>query len=509
MATLDSGAWRRLPPAAILHFAIKAVVDVVRHGWQGLAAGGVGIGVAGGEVQGLLAWLAVALLFALILLFGFLQYRYFRFRAGEDRIEVRQGVFQRQSLSLNYGRVQSVSLVQPIYYRPFHLVSLKLESAGSSGQEVDLAGISPDFAERVRGHVLHRRAVVADEPADAVDDATVAPGVEDERLVLHRSLGAIARHGLCSNNVWIFAAFAFSVFGAMEERLDTFLTPWLEAGFQRLIELGPAAVVPGALALGIALLLVTAALSVLASIVLHYDFRLFRVDNGLRARSGLLQTREASLTPSKAQCLVREQTPIGLLLGLSEARVAQAGAQPAGNPEQAATPSFVVPALDGAEFQQLVGLLYSDYAPQTEPLRAIDRAYIKKTWQYRWVAPALVVTAAGWIVVGPWVALALVFALAGLPLTALAHRRYGYAMGGGFGHVSSGLVGRSLSVFPNFKVQTVTLRQSPSQRRHGLATLRIELAGRRLKLPYMPLRDAEAWRDHLLHAAETDPGAWI
>ena len=506
---LEPGAWHRLPPAAIVHFAIKFVTDIVRHGWQGLAAGGVGIGVIGGEMQGTLTWVAVSLLVASILLIGFLQYRYFRFRAGEQRVEVRQGVFQRQSLSLNYARVQSVAIVQPLYYRLFGLVSLKLESAGSGGQEVDLAGISRDFAERVRGHVLHRRAVAADEPADAVDDATVAPGIEDERLVLHRSLGAIARHGLCSNNVWIFAAFAFSAFGAMEERLDTFVTPWLEGGFQRLIELGPVGMILAALTIGIAVLLVTAALSVLASIVLHYDFRLYRADNGLRGRSGLLQTREASLTPSKAQCLVREETPIGLLLGLSEARVAQAGAQPAGNPEQAATPSFVVPALTGVEFQQLVGLLYSDYVPQTDPLRSIDRAYIRKTWQYRWVAPAFVVAAVGWIVAGPWAALVLVFALAGLPLTALAHRRYGYAMGGGFGHVSSGLVGRSLSVFPTFKVQTVTLRQSPFQRRHDLATLRIELAGRRLKIPYMPLHDAEAWRDHLLYTAETDARAWI
>lgn len=510
MTGADPGAWQRLPPAAIIHFVVKGVTEIVRHGWQGLAAGGIGIGAAGGDMRGILIWLAVAAFVAVVLAAGCLQYWHFRYRAGRERFEARQGVLQRQAVSLNYGRVQSVSILQPLYFKPFGLVSLKLESAGSSAQELDVAGISQAFAERVRSHVLRRRASAAAGPGKTVaDDAGPATPGADERLVLRRSLGEIARHGLCSNNLWIFAAFAGSLAGAANERLDTLVTPRMESGFERLVDVGPAGVVLGALVLALAFIAVVAGLSVLASIALHHDFRLYRGGNGLRRRSGLLHTREASLTESKAQCLVRTETPVGLLLRRCEGRVVQAGKEAAFDREQPGAPSFVVPALTRAEFEDLARLLYSDYGERAEPLQRIDRAYIYKTLQYRWLPPTLLAAAAGWTVAGPWAASALALLPVGWLRTALAYRRYGYAMDSGLGRVSSGLVGRHLTVFPLFKVQSVTLRQSPFQRRKGLATLQIELAGRRLKLPYMPLADARAWRDRLLYAAETDRRAWI
>lgn len=510
MAVTDLASWRRVPPVAILHFASKGVTDIVRHGWQVLAAGGIGIGVTGGAMQTILIWIAIGLFAALIMVIGFLRYWHFRFRAGEERFEAQQGVFHRQSLSLHYARVQSVAIVQPVYYRPFGRVVLKLESAGSSAQELAIAGISKTFAEQVRDHVLRCRAVAQPAPDDHIDGVSAPASAEtDERLVLHRPLGEIARHGLCSNNVWIFAAFLGSLWGSVETRFALQAAGWVEAHFDRLTEAETVAMILAVLTVAVVAIVVVATLSVITSIVLHYDFRLYRGGTGLRRRSGLLETREASLNESKAQCLVREQTPIGLLLNRCEGRVVQAGSQPTGNAQQSSTPSFMVPAITPAEFEDLAELLYSDYARQATPLRSIDRAYVRKTLQYRWLSPALAVAVVGWAAMGAWAALALVAPLIGLPLTALAHRRYGYAMDAEFGWVSSGLVGRSLTIFPLFKVQSVTLHQSPFQRQRELADLRIDLAGRRLRVPFMPLQDARTWRDRLLHAAGTDHRAWI
>lgn len=498
--------WCRVAPISILHFAIKGFFDAVRHGWQGFVAGGLGVATA--DRMGLVLLVGAGGLLLALLIYGVLRYIFFRYTADDTRFEVRQGVLHRQLLTLNFGRVQSVAIVEPFYFRPFGVVSLKLESAGSSAQEVDIAGIGRDWAETLRRRILARRAELrAAGDGDAVD-ATPDIATEGAAPFLALSLGEVARHGLCSNNIWLFAAALGSIFGSMPDGVGDRLSDWVAGWIDSFIgSNGFIAAVAGAVAFILLVLAFVALLSVIASIFLYKGFRLYREDDGLRRRAGLLETREAALLDSKIQCLVRHQTAIGRLLKRSEARVIQAGG--GANTPYARKQIFLVPATTDAIFDRLTRAVYGDAGADAPALKGVDRLYIRKTLQYNFAVPALILAFGLSFALGWWALAALALPVLAWPVVTLVWRRYRYGFGDAYGWVQSGFIGSSLTVFPLFKVQTVTLSQSPAQRRRGLATLRIALAGRKLTAPYIPLAEAQTLRDRLLHAAESARISWM
>jgi len=72
----------------------------------------------------------------------------FQYRVSADTIQVQQGIFTRQSLTLEFDRIQNVRIETPIYLRPFGLARLSIESAGSSSEEVHL----PRHSHSTRGN---------------------------------------------------------------------------------------------------------------------------------------------------------------------------------------------------------------------------------------------------------------------------------------------------------------------------------------------------------------------
>lgn len=71
-----------------------------------------------------------------------------------------------------------------------------------------------------------------------------------------------------------------------------------------------------------------------------------------------------------------------------------------------------------------------------------------------------------------------------------------------------GLLGFQVDAFVFRKVQAVLVRQSPLQRRRGLATLYVALASGAVKVPFIDHAAACRLRDHMLYKVESSRGPW-
>jgi putative membrane protein len=113
------------------------------------------------------------------------------------------------------------------------------------------------------------------------------------------------------------------------------------------------------------------------------------------------------------------------------------------------------------------------------------------------------------ITVSVWFALLLplVLVLAGLIVNQV-WTKIGYAVVGDYGLIRKGFFGTETTIFPLFKVQRVDIRQTPGQRRKGLAQLSIHLASHTLKIPYVPVEDAKKYRDITFYYVESSNQAW-
>jgi len=515
MSRREPTDWHRVAPVAVVHFFLKGAINLIRQGWQGFAGFAAAVGISGGETRGWLLLGGVGGLALVLLTVALLRYWFFQYRIASDRFELRQGVLGRKALSLHFERVQAVNIIQPLYFKPFSLVTLRLESAGSGAQEVDIAGVPEGFAQTLRKDINRHRAE-ARMPLEGPDGTKDAPEAESQpgaAVLLAQPVQEVMKYGLVSNQLWVFAAAAGSFFGVIfgnEESRERFmpLLRWIGEVFQAPFGTGLLAEVMAGLALAVTAFLVIIVLLISASLYLYFDFHLLREGDGLRRRAGLLVTRDAFLSDSKIQCLVHRITAVGRLVNRGDIQVIQAGGMR--NPHQAqGPPVFLIPGVDHGVFEHLAQVVLPDYSTGPSELSRVHRLFITKTLLYKWIVPSALATAAGLPFIGLWAVGALAVPVAVLPLIILRWRRLGYHMAAGYAWVSDGLIGRSLTLFPVFKTQRVTLSQSPAQRRHYLATLRIDLAGKSLRIPYMPLQDARTWQDRLLYAAETSAQSWI
>jgi len=513
---LNSKDWQRLSPLAVIHFIVKFVMDFVQGGVQNLAFLG-GIVVFTGDSRWLI--LAGAGLLAVILLLtaGVLSYLNFKFRIDGDAFLIRKGVIQKSRLTLTFDRIQNVALGQPLYFMPFGLVTLALESAGSSGEEVKLAGIAEPLARDIRHHVLSQRRTARHtaakragaEVSSATSETPDLTELTDADVLVAQPLSELVRYGLSNNNIWVVAGVATGALFQQYDSWEPYAIDFVDQNVTPFLGDAPAVLAFAALA---GVLVVAAFLmlcSVIGAIVVFYRFKLSHADGRFFRKKGLFERQETSLPDTKIQSLRLNQPWPALLLRRVHGGIKQVGFSGSNVENTSKDTTLIIPSLTGGLAARLVQKVFPGLQWDGITFAPIDPLFVTKTLTYGFLPPALLAAVPLLYFLGAVGALPLLFPLMVLPLVILRWRRYGYFSDGQSAVVRSGLFGTKRTVFAFFKAQGVSLTQSPSQRKRSLATLTILLAGGNVTVPFMPLADAEAWRDRILYEVETSTQPWM
>lgn len=507
----DSEKWQRLAPAAMIHFAVQFVLQFVKQGIQGLLPLGA-VFLTAGENRWFVIGLIAAGVVVLLLAGAVLSYLKFRFRLSGDTFLIQKGVFRRKRLSLTYDRIQNVAFKQPIYFRPFHLVVLGIESAGSSGEEVSLGGIPRKLAEEIRASIFEKRtsspanndAEKANEDIDAVGTASA-----DSEEIIHQPISELVRYGLSNNNIWVFAGLAAAAMAQLDWEDYIIVVDAREIAAE-ISNYGIATAIFFALLSFVALITALLSVSALGSIITYYDYHLTRTDGRFHRTKGLFERQETSLPERKVQSLIIKQPWPARLLKRFHLHLRQVGFDNwDGQNPGAGQSKFLVPSVTNCFATDFSKILYPNFNWTELELKPIDPIFVRKMVLWVMLPIAMLPAISISFVAGPMALAILAIPFLLSPGVMLRRARYGYATDGVHGIVRSGFVGHKLTIFPFYKVQTVQLWQSPGQRQRGLATLSIKLAGFELDIPYMPLADAQAWRDQILHEIETHRGSWM
>jgi putative membrane protein len=523
---LNSKDWQRLSPIAIIHFIIKFALDLVKNGVQNVAILG-GVVVATGDGRWMVLSLIGIAVTVLLLGGGVLSYLNFRFRVDRGAFLIRKGVIQKKRLTLSFDRIQNIAIGQPFYFIPFGLVSLGLESAGSSDEEVKLAGIPEVLARDIRAYVLadkrdtakapggiETKAAGGSAPEESTPEETAPKETASEEstpeLLLAQPVSELVRYGLSNNNIWVVAGVSigllFQQFEQWEGAAASLLTDSiLDAVRDDYTLIGMAG---AALLLGLVLLLMS--FSVVGAIVVFFRFRLSHEKDRYIRTKGLFERQETSVRESKVQSLQIGQPWPALLLRRCHLALRQVGFSDKNNsgslPQQ---PKFIIPSVTDDFIADFTGRLFPGLAWHAVRFRQIHPLYTIKMLSYNFLPPAIIAAAAITYEYGSAGLLALLAPVVAAPFVMLRRRRYGYWSDGACGVVRRGFVGSRRTVFPFYKAQGVVLTQAPSQRKYGLADLKVMLAGGDVTIPFMPLADAEAWRDRILYEVEASTRPWM
>lgn len=491
--------WRRTSP---LGFVVQAIMALRNLALPALAA----IFTTGDWDR---AWLFVplglALGVAVIVVISYVQWRHLRYRLGESDIRLERGLLSRSARTVPYERIQDVSVEQALVPRLFGMVQVTFETGAGGKDELKLAFVSEAEGDALRETVRARK---AGDLAAMGDPEAEGGAAEQSRLLFSMDLRRLLIFGLFEFSLVIFA-----VLGGAAQQFD-FLLPFKFSDFDewgsllagpgsRLVQLGLAAQVLGAVVALAALASVGLATGLVRTVLRDYGFRLEETSKGLRRRRGLLTRTDVVMPIHRVQAL---QLTTGIIRrrfgwhGLAAVSLAQ---------DSKSASHVVVPfaALDEiARVVAATGFSLPDESTawrRPSPSYRRDRALLCAVpLGLAAVISALSIPALpgvrGWGLLVP----VLLVMLAGFSVLRehFLWRHDRHALDGRHVHIRRGWLAPRLDIASRVKLQSIEIAQGPIARRHGYAGVKFGVAGGKLEMHGVPLEEARAIRAAVLES---------
>jgi putative membrane protein len=393
-----------------------------------------------------------------------LAWQRFTFSFDGEVLRVDEGILSRNRRSLDVARIQQVEVDRSWLHRLFGLASLRVETAGSSTDvEAELRVVTEAEAEALRtavraGQVRLRRTTTS---------GTGEIGEDTEprsRHVLSVPIRDVVLASVTGARLLVLPAVvagAFQFVGDPEQ--GALFDP--RTLVNALLDLG--------LAIAIALIPLTVIAAIVVGVLRDANFRIDRIGDDLHVSRGLVSTRQSVVPLRRIQLVEIHRNGLRRMLGVCTVRIHSAGGS--GDADRRVS----VPLLRNHEVDGLLAQLL----PGTPGIPALRRHPVnaRRRAIWRWIRPAslpLLVLLA--LPFDPPEAL-LPVAIGLLPLAVVLgvveHRHLAHGASDRVVAARQGAVSVTTSIAPLVKVQAVSGRANPFQRRLGLATARAHVAG--------------------------------
>ena len=438
-------------------------------------------------------------------------WRYFtyRFRIEGDSLVIRSGLFERSLRQVPFSRIHNVEVRQSLLHRLFDVAEVKLESAGGTRPEAQMRVLQLGDALALERLIRHR----AGHQAEASD----APVAEERgRVLLALPLPELVRLGLISNRGMVVVGAAFALAwqvlpdNAFRRAFD--LVRLQLSGYAGQLEgrwIATALAAAGVLALALALVRL---FSVLLAILRYHGFELREHGRRLTVERGLLSRLRSSVARRRIQAWTLREGVLHRLFARRSLSIDIAGAQAGEGDGRAREVPELAPIATPAACDALLRHLLDGAAWPPQDWRGLHpRAWLRLVLGDAVFALALA-GALSWQL-GAWGLLGLLW----LPwswLLAVRHARFaGYHVDGRLVAVRGGWWARHWRFAEIDKLQALQLRQSPLDRRMGMASLWLDTAGAGglappLRIRYLPLAEAQALHRGLAREVGRRPLRW-
>lgn len=509
VAELQNGEWNRLSPISIIYFTVSSIFAFANTLFYLIPVLALNFNKI--KEQPLIIVAVASTVLLLFFVMGVMNYWFYRFRVGANRIEIKQGVFKKSHIDLPFERIQNVKLSQPLYYRFNDYSCIELDTAGSAKQEAKIVALKTHLAEQFRLKILE----TANElHADEGKAGEVIDKASSEVILNRRSMRDLVIHGLTNNRIWIFLGALAPFYNAISDILAQFFESIgfdAEAYFsietQAWWELGL-----HVLSVAMLIMLVVVLLSVVGAILMFYKYTLSKTSDRYIRRSGLLTKHEVSMKLSRIQIMVQAQDWLDLILGRVNLSFEQntSGAANANKSGEHMANKLLVPSVTVDESLALMQDAMPTQKLGEQTFKPISKRYILRSFLFI----ALPVAALVFITIfqkEPITASVSAVFVLGLitTLSVIRWKRWGYSYDNEYFYLRKGFLGVNYYCFPMHKVQQVQFKQNIFIRQYRLATLKVVLASGAKFVPYMPAKEVKSIINRILSQLVVDKRSWM
>ncbi|MBT2582921.1 PH domain-containing protein [Planococcus sp. ISL-109] len=491
------------PISALINFlkGLKELIlpFVIIFGANLFRGGGIG-GMFSEGWQGLLPLIIGGVVLLFMLIAGIIKWKRFVYWFEDGELRIEYGLFIKKKRYIPFERIQSLNYTEGIFHRPFGLVKVKVETAGSgkAGQaEAELTAIYRAEADRIEQemHMAKRgyqqQAVVEDESAlyGPVQAAVPAqPEEEIETRILYRmSLKELLMLATTSGGIGVVIS-GVALFLSQFAELIPYDAIYDEVMiFMRFGYLVVALTV-------FAGLLLAWIISVAMTLIAYYQFTIHADDERIYITRGLLEKKKVSVPFKRVQGIKMTQNPLRQLFGYVAVTVESAGGTLADKDEKIR----LFPLVKQRAMKPVLEELFPefDWSPELERLPKRSRPFFYRL-SIAWLIPAFAALGYFFYPYGLWALVAVpVIILMGL----WQHRSAGYATTGR--QLTAQFRGVSLYRYYMMKkrIQVIAVTRTIFQRRRDVAsvhaTIKSGMLGATALIPHLARENAEdilAW----------------
>ncbi|MFC4410540.1 PH domain-containing protein [Chungangia koreensis] len=468
------------PISAVINF-VKGLKDLVIPFAVILFANGFN-----GDWWSLFPYLFIVLALVFSLVTGIIKWKRFVYWFEEDELRIESGLFVKNKRYIPFERIQSLNYTEGILHRPFKLVKVDIETAGtnlSNKSEAELTAITreaADVIEREMAAAKRRKVngdleVLEDEQADeaeltALKSEKFYKMSLKELLVLASTSSGIGV--IFSGIAVVFSQFSeFIPYDFIYEELKTF------------IQFGVFMV-----ALAVFLVLLVAwIVSVGMTLLNYYDFSIAKEEDQLYITRGLLEKKKITLPMKRIQGVRIVENPLRQLFGYASVIVDSAGGSIT---DQQKINLF--PLIKKAEVKPLLESILPDYDFQGELESVPERS---KPYFYRidfvWMIPIIVL--AGYFFY-PYGLFSLLLIPIGIAWGLWQHRAAGFTLLDQQAIFQFRVFSKHTYFLKRRRIQSLEVNQSYFQKRRDLATIQANIKsgslGASAVVPHMNAEDA-------------------
>lgn len=457
-------------------------------------------------------WIYIGILIipmmVVLALFAYYQYRNFTFQVLEDELIIRKGVIFKDRTVIPADRIQSIQITSNLVQRIFSLVSLKVDTAGSKGNELEIPALERSFANELKA-LLYERKEKAMEGEGALDQAqpneNTNESEEDKReeVLVHLSIVDLIKVGLTENHLktgFIALAFVFGTWSQYQEFVERYFSGYIDEYAEEVANAG--------LRLIAMFLVIYALMSVLISLARTF-LRFFDLKTTLKSRSieistGLFKRNQDRIPIKKIQFVEWETNPLRRLVGFESARL-----HPSNSAGEASKKQRIeIPALKQEQSALLATGVFPEFVLPAYAIPADAFAYAR--FGAIIASFFLIPIAAIGFYYFEWPSLFVV--LCYVPIVFLSYQ-FGKNVEIGLNNkyvvIKKGWIFPVRIVLPGFKMQSIAFHQNIFLKRRKLAHVKIYTAAGSRSVRYLSEIEAFKLYNYLLYKVESHTGDWM
>lgn len=448
-------------------------------------------------------WAGVTVIAILTLVFSILIYQRFLFYVEDDEFVIDKGLFNREKISVPFERIQSVHIDQNIIQRALGVVGLKIDTAGSSAKELEIAALPSEYARSIQEFLIEKKNIEAAEvKTDSAEIGAEKTSTLNSKPLIELSLVDVLKVGLTENHLKTsFALFALvnGYYWQNQDFFSTFFLDYLREGQEIWIS-------KWLLFLPL-LLVVLIVISIITSIVLsllkYYGLQFIVSSKEVQNISGLLKKSEYQIPITKIQFLKYSSNPLRKLFGINTVIIKQASSAHSSDKL-----SLMIPGCKESKLEELVNEFFPEFElSSVNTFKASSYLKVQMALLFA-VVPSIVLGLLGFLTFD-FLVLSVIWLVLGLPLSILYASRMKLDAGAEVMRLRKGWLFPKTEVLKYYKLQSVALRQNVFQKRRNLAHLDFYTAAGSLRMWQLDASVATELYNYILYKIEDSEQNWM